>query len=206
MFSNNAILIAALQLFLLIATTRASTVQDIFLFPNGTTAENIAVRSCGKLLVTLLTAPEIWEVDPSTKTAELVYSFPNATGALGIAEVKPDVFAVVLATLDDVPLNGTSSVWSVDVSGKFPKTKLIAAMPDAGFLNGVTVPPRSGQYASALLLADSSYGLIWRLDLETGEYSVWLDDPAFKISPTGIRPIGINGVHSRGSDLYFTNA
>src|ERR1700761_4932125 len=57
----------------------------IYEFENETWVENIAVRSNGKLLVTLITAPEVWEVDPIESTASLVYKFPNASSALGIS-------------------------------------------------------------------------------------------------------------------------
>lgn len=89
------------------------TIRDIAQFPNGTWIENAIFReSNGQLLVTLLTTPDIYQVDPSGKTPpKLLLSIPGYIGVLGIAELSPDVFAVItgnftLSTFATVP--GTS--------------------------------------------------------------------------------------------------
>lgn len=60
--------------------------------------ENIAVRSNGKILVTLINTPQVWQIDPASHIAELVHVFPHAISALGITEYEHDVFAVVSNT------------------------------------------------------------------------------------------------------------
>jgi hypothetical protein len=90
----------ATLLFTLTATASVirsnPTLHDIWQFPLGTWVENLAVRTNGQLLVTLLSQPELYHVDPFQKTAPtLIHSFPNASGLLGIAEIEDDVFAVV---------------------------------------------------------------------------------------------------------------
>jgi hypothetical protein len=57
--------------------------------------ENIAVRSNGKILVTLINKPQVWQIDTARKSAELVHEFSDAISAMGIAEYGNDVFAVV---------------------------------------------------------------------------------------------------------------
>jgi hypothetical protein len=92
------------------------TLRDVWRFPTGTWVENIAVRSNGKLLVTLLSQPDVYQVNPSgTESPSLVYSFPGASGALGIAELGTDVFAVVAGnwsttTFTSTPRSKTSLI------------------------------------------------------------------------------------------------
>ena len=76
--------------------TGSTLLRTVYEFPNETWVENLGQRANGKILVTLISAPEVWEIDPLTTppTAELIYRFPDATSALGIAEYQLDVFAV----------------------------------------------------------------------------------------------------------------
>lgn len=60
--------------------------------------ENIAVRSNGKILVTLINKPQIWQIDPTRNSAELLHEFPQAVSAMGITEYSYHVFAVVSDT------------------------------------------------------------------------------------------------------------
>jgi hypothetical protein len=39
--------------------------------------ENLAARSNGKILVTLLNTPQVWEIDPTCDSAELLHEFPH---------------------------------------------------------------------------------------------------------------------------------
>jgi hypothetical protein len=45
--------------------------------------------------VTLIDKPQVWQIDPARKSAELVHEFPKAISAMGIAEYGDDIFAVV---------------------------------------------------------------------------------------------------------------
>lgn len=63
-------------------------VEIIHEFPGGTWIENLAIRSNGLILANLLSAPEIYQVDPSTHAAVLAAKIPAATGLLGIAEIE----------------------------------------------------------------------------------------------------------------------
>ena len=65
-----------------------SPVRTTYQFPNETWVENIAVRSSGQLLVTIITSPDLYQVDLfSSAPASLVHSFPHAQSTLGITEV-----------------------------------------------------------------------------------------------------------------------
>lgn len=191
--------------------------QTKYQFPNESWVENLAVRSNGNVLVTLLSSPEVWEIDPSKKEpAELVYHFPEALSALGVAELQSDIFVVAVGniTLPAIASQpGSYSAWAIDMryqprhSRKQqrthpPRVSKIADLPQAHFLNGVSKIPSAPH---TVLLADSAQGVIYALDTETGASRTWLEDPAFK--PNSSIPVksGINGLHVQGGYLYFTN-
>lgn len=191
-------------------------IQTIYEFPNETWIENIAVRSNGKLLVTLITTPDLYQVDPFSATEPiLVHSFSNATSVLGIAEIEPDIFGVVVGNWSSktfTTTNGSYSVWKVDlrpfkcdknlrVASEAVVTKIVA-IPEASFLNGLTLLSPSSPY---LLIADAGLGVVWRLNYLTAEYDVILDDALMKPTSGGIA-LGINGLHTRNDYLYFTNS
>lgn len=142
-------------------------VQDalnlIYQFLNLTALENVAVRSSGELLVTLPTAPELYQVDPfDPVNASLVYRFPIATALLGIDEIEHDFFAVVVGIVHPPsPVPGSFSVWWVDMR-RFETRKdgsvlrgatarLITAIPEAALLNGLIRLPGT----PFVLVADS---------------------------------------------------
>ena len=183
-------------------------VQTIYNFPNGTWVENLAVRRSGNILVTLDTAPEVWEIHPTNHSASLVHTFPNATSTMGIIEIKPDYFAVVVGNFSLATFLGTKgswSIWTIDLSSDdgIPKVQKAADVVDANFLNGLTTQPHA---ASNVLAADPNQGVIFQVDISTGTSRVLIDDPALKPNETTHVPVGVNGIRSRGDYLYFTNS
>jgi hypothetical protein len=92
-------LLSALVLPLLAASSNPNTTL-IYQFPNGTWIENIAVRYNNALLLTLLTMPDLYNLDPTSSkpSLTLLYTFPNATALFGIAEYAPDVLGIAAGT------------------------------------------------------------------------------------------------------------
>ena len=192
-------------------------IQTIYEFPNETWVENIAVRSSGKLLVTIINSPTLYQIDPFLPgPASLIHSFPHAAGTLGIAEIQPDIFAVITgnwSTTTFSTTNGSYSLWKVDLTGVEcddfgreilkPGVTKIADIPEASFLNGLTLVAQSSPY---LLAADSGLGVVWSINHYTGEYRVVLDNELLKPAPGQIAVLGINGLHTRDGYLYFTNS
>lgn len=74
-------------------TVRKATTADPVAFTSG--SKIALLRRNGKILVTLIDTPQVWQIDPKDDSAELVHEFPDAISALGIVEYKPDVFAIV---------------------------------------------------------------------------------------------------------------
>ncbi|RDL33855.1 uncharacterized protein BP5553_08223 [Venustampulla echinocandica] len=205
--------ISAAPLIHALPSTRTTPpIHTIFQFPNLTALENVATRGNGNLLITATSSNSLYQLNPLSPTGYItVATIPNVTSLLGIAEFQPDVFAVVAGNFTTVPPHtnpGTYSIWKVDLSRCYTrncvgkKTK-ITDLPEGGLLNGMTLVVPG---CSTALVADSSVGVIWRVDLLTGAYKIAVNDPLTQGPPDGLPlPIGVNGVHTFGSTLYFTN-
>jgi hypothetical protein len=225
------VLVSFLRLAWAFAINPRSNVQDlapaqahlIHQFPKPTWVENIAIRKNGQLLVSIVTAPDLYLIDPltsalnptSANTATLVHSFaPNFTTVLGITEVQPDHFYVIAGNLSLSPLSeglGTYTVWSVDLQTYNPTlnagavVKEIAALTTAGLLNGMsTLDALKG----LVVLADSVEGAIWLVDVNTGDYSKLLQEP--EMAPPAGQILGINGIRvlppsGDTAYIYFDN-
>ncbi|KAJ4982658.1 hypothetical protein SVAN01_11848 [Stagonosporopsis vannaccii] len=185
--------------------------RTIFQWENGTWAENIAVRSNGDLLVTLMDRPVLYSISPKTQAANLVIDLKDeadAIGLLGITEMAHDVFVVVagnfsIARAESDP--ASYSVWEIDFNrgGRCDKVNEIERIPQASFLNGLTTLNRQKE---TVLMSDSVLGVVWRLNIRTGEYVIALEDATMK-PPKGSKPyIGINGVRVFEDYLYYVNA
>ena len=222
---KSSLLTFILSFLLLIITTTANPNHDkqqrsppslplpveiIYQFPRGTWVENLAIRSNGLILATILFAPKIYQVDPKTRTASLVANIPVETGLLGIAEIEKDVFYVVAGNFTITPTRtpGNFSVWRVDVNTFKPNKTLaevekVVDIPQAQFLNGATVLSRK---EGTLLIADSLFGTVFRVNTRSKEAKIIIEDTLFGITPASSL-LGINGLKlGRNGELYFTNS
>ncbi|KAJ7696342.1 hypothetical protein B0H16DRAFT_1647686 [Mycena metata] len=176
--------------------------------PGGLFLENLAVRPNGKLLITSPESSTLHMVDPTAPnpTFDEVHTFRNVTALLGIAEVKPDVYGIIALVLNDTTITavpGTVAIWRVDLSlGGPPMVNKAANVPDGMFLDGLSTVPGE---PDLVLGADTAAGRIWQINLQTGGVRIAAQDDAF--APDAPAPaFGINGLHVRGGDLYFTNS
>ncbi|EAW13660.1 uncharacterized protein ACLA_043800 [Aspergillus clavatus NRRL 1] len=214
--------------------TQTPSVQTVFQFPeNGSFIDNIVVRCDGTLLLTRIDVPEVWSVDPTTNTGSLVYSFatdnPEITACFGITEINNDVFAVVAGTFDLKTFSaepGSYSVWELDFNadnnydllevtpdmwrdGKLDlntnvptSVQKIVGIPEAKALGASTLyKTRENRY---LLISDSPEGKIWRLDLDSLEYEVVLEDESMLPAPKA-PPMGLNGIHVHDGYVYYVS-
>jgi len=185
--------------------------SQIFQFPAEpfTSIENVALRPNGDLIFTTTSAPTIYLLNPtqSNPSAQLLYTFPDATACLGITETSSDVFAVVvgnvsLTTFNGVP--GSFSIWSINLQqSSTPVIKKIAGLPQAKILNGLT---RLQDNPDIVLAADSEAGIVYSLNIASGVSAVAIQNSAF--SPPSGTGLGINGLHvdTTGNNLYFSNS
>lgn len=191
----------------------SSTAQILYQFPNQTWVENIAVRVNNHLLLTLLTSPDLYSLDPSAAGSHptLIHSFPDATSLFGITETEPDVFAIIAGnfSLAAGAVPGTSEIWKVDFSASKkksgPKISKIAAVPQATFLNGMCTLPEE---RNVVLLGDIGAGEVYRLDTRTGITSIAIPSSNSLVSDStnsifGV--VGVNGLHVIGDELYVAN-
>ncbi|KAK5718128.1 hypothetical protein LTR17_015850 [Elasticomyces elasticus] len=205
-------------------------VRTVYEFPNTTWVENLVVRPNGHILTTIIGLPEVWNVDPVSQTAELVYTFPSpANSVLGITETEPDVFAVVVGFFNPATisgLKGSYSIWSIDLRGEEHRdnnsphhhhqpssndtqgaqVNKVTDIPSAVFLNGLTTIPSSP--GELVLVGDSFLGVVYSVNVRTGTFAIVLDEPEFKPLQTALFLLGVNGIHvSAKSDyLYFVNS
>jgi len=189
----------------------------IHTFGTNVFVENLAVRSNGRLLVTSMSVPHLYQIDPSlpSAAAEIIHTFANITGITGIVETfVRDKFALITGTFDLAAtraIPGTLALWTVDLNRNPPEISLVAHIPDSPILNGLAAHPTN---PNILLGADSALGAIWRIDLTTGTHGIAISSPEY-FTPTGTVPgtnLGINGIRtslSRGGnfvEVYFTNS
>lgn len=205
--------------FACLATPLEDPVRTVFEFPNHTYVENLAVRANGQVLVSVLTKPQLFLIDPTVPSvgqqsqAVLVHEFSGSLGVSGIVEYEPDVFACITGNFSFVTGDvgpGSWTIWSVDLRGvdktlsPSPKVHKIASVPPAKFLNGISILSKKDR---TLLLGDVNGGVIFRLDIQTGDFKVVLNDTFTAAVPAPPFPLaGIDGLHvHEGNTLYFTN-
>ena len=181
-------------------------VRDIYQFPKPTWIENLAVRGNGKILLTLLTSPDLYQADPFAPgdKPKLIHNFAPYQALTGITEVEPDIFAVATGNFSALALKnspGSYAVWKVNVRESPPVIKKIADIRNGQLLNGLTLLDAAKK---TILIADSTGGVVFRLNTETGRYKVVLDDPILKGLPGGPLQIGVNGIRVVNNTLFFT--
>ncbi|KAF2272874.1 uncharacterized protein EI97DRAFT_469982 [Westerdykella ornata] len=181
---------------------RQSTTQVYKFSASPTSAEGIAARSNGQLLVSFFDKGELWGVDPATKKASKVATFTDATCAGGIAEIAPDVFAVVAGqfSFGGGLKTGSWAIWKVDFTSGTAQTSVLKKVPDSGFFNGL-----SAFTNDTILIGDASKGAVVAMNVNTGAYSTVIQDATMAPPANAGIPMGIDGVRYFNGTLYYTN-
>ena len=203
----------SLSLFLVcpLLCVALSPTKLIYQAPNGTWLENLAVRSSGSVLITSLTAPNVYFVDPHAPSpgSILVHSFTEAWVTGGITETTPDTFYVAVANFSISALvpAAPGSVRLFRISFPNPHSpanaqiSLAATLPDALLVNGITT-----LNSTTILAADTLKGVVWAVDVVSGSSSIAISDPLLT-HPAGSPIPGLNGLKIlNGNTLYFTNS
>lgn len=193
-------------------------IDIVYKFPYPTWVQDLAVRANGRVLVTLLTTPDLWEIDPSGKRkARLVHHFREHLGLTGITEMKPNLYYVAGGnvtiikaagaatstgfTLSGANVPGAWDIYAVDKSCRPLKIYKVAHVGQAINIDGITT---LNAEKGLLLLSDSVAGLIYKLDVYTGKSETVIDDPSLKNVPT--IAIGVHKLRIRDGYLYFDNS
>jgi len=186
------------------------TTHVVHQFPLPTWIENLAVRSNGQILLTIITKPELYLLDPSNpEKAILVHTFSEVGILSGIVEVDDDVFCVAggnfsLETFQSE--HGAGRIWEVDMKSFDTDSKVnvkeIAHLTGSGLLNGMEVLKSS---ENTILLADSDVGCVWKVNVKDGKIEKLVDVDEMKSPPPPALQMGINGLKVRDEYLYWTN-
>ncbi|KAN0098155.1 hypothetical protein V8E51_013818 [Hyaloscypha variabilis] len=178
-------------------------------FPIPTWIENLAVRSNGDLLVTLLTTPELYLLKPSDPKPVLVHKFDEVLASTGIIELKEDVFYVGGGNFSIQPWNtgaDTYAVFEVDLTSfdqdAKASVKKIAHLAGVGLANGFEVLSKE---QGTILVADSEVGVVWKVSINDGKVEKLIDVDEMKSPPPPALPMGINGIKIRDGYLYWSN-
>jgi len=180
----------------------------------GTWLENFVIRQQdGNAVVTVLTSPDVYLFSTTNEFEPVrLAHFDGNLGCLGIVEMGHDVFYVGVgnwsaSTGEATP--GTWSIWEMDLNGfdshshQEVSVTQVAALPDTGFLNGMTVlNPNRG----TILVADSLYSSVWSVNVRTGNVDVAINDTTMSIlqDATGLQ-LGINAISNIDGYLYYDN-
>lgn len=180
---------------------RQSTVSTVFKFTSpGVSAENIAVRPSGQLLVTFMDATQLYSIDPTTKVGTKLLTFSKATASAGITEVLPDVYAVVTGNYSAGSNKaGTWGVWKVDLTGTTPTASVVKIFSDSTMFNGITT------LNNDTVLIGEGKGSVIRLSISTGDSSTAIQDASMAPPASAPIPLGIDGVRYYNGTVYFTN-
>lgn len=174
---------------------------------SGTWFENLAIRTNGDILATRLDSAELWTVNPFTRTSSKLLSFPQFSSLVGITEISNDLF--ILATgnftarragVPGTGVPGTMQVLEIDLRGPTPISRVAAIVPEGEFFNGLT-----RWDDESVLVADSTKGLIWKVNVTTGESSIAISDITMTIPENASYPLGVNGVKVFDSYIYYTS-
>ncbi|KKP00026.1 hypothetical protein THAR02_07863 [Trichoderma harzianum] len=169
---------------------------------NGTQFENLVTRTDGTILATRIDVPEIWWIDPTDPAHTRVITIEgDVVSVLGITETSPNVYAFNAGNVTSQgAVDGSFQIWGLDLTHEEPQTYPIARIDRASFLNGIaTLDPKT------VIVTDTNLGLLWKVDIYTGHYDIFLQDPSMAIPEGSSIPAGINGVHIHGGYLYFAN-
>lgn len=177
-----------------------ASAYTLYQFPDsGSWIANLVGRQNSGLVVTRADVPEVWVIDAHDGTAEHIATIPDVSSLIGITAIDGDVFVVIggnlsLETLEPQP--GSFTVWKVDLDYNSVDVSLITAIPEAKFLHGVTMFRRF-HGITEVLIADAAQSAVYRLNTDTAEYSIALQDD--------IHLAGANNIQLHNGYLYYTS-
>ena len=192
-----------------------------FTFPSTYQAENIHPRGSGQLLITIDTAPILYQINPFlNQTGSIIHTFVGYTALFGIVELAPDLFYVTAGNFTGPPdYYGFANGWSifeVDLRGipdpasaqSTVQTRIVKVVdvPQAHLLDGLAIVSAPG---GLLMTGDAQTGTLWLIDVHARTAKAVLTDPLLGPTSTArnasLAHIGINGIKFHEGNLYWTN-
>jgi hypothetical protein len=180
--------------------------------------ENLAVYGESSLLITQIVTPNLYLLPITNSSAPtLIHTFNPFGGILGITEVHYNKFYVVAGNFSLSPPDvgiGTYTIWSVDMTGYSSTPTSVSIKQTASFAHGGLINGLSTLSVSRglIIAADSTFGIIWLVNIHTGAVSILLQEPEMAPPANATIGIGINGLHILPRlktpdivDIYFDN-
>ena len=128
-----------------------------------------------------------------TILATLPAAASGTTAASGIARASDGTLYV-----NYIDTGGTESgIWRISRNGS---AEQVAALPGAGFLNGLALDPGTG----ALFTVDSFSGTVWKVWPRTGKAEVWASGQ--DLQPTAPGGFGVNGLKVHDGSGWVSNS
>ncbi|KAF2093480.1 hypothetical protein NA57DRAFT_61595 [Rhizodiscina lignyota] len=173
----------------------------------------IPVSACCIRFISAQETPHREQHDQNQASAVcLIHEFPKPSWVENLAVMRNGSILATLMTKPQLYMPevksypGSYAVWHIDLRRLRPQVSKIADVPEASFLNGMVY---LGQLKHAVLLIDSTLGVVFKLELSTGKSLVAIDDPLMKkCSPEvleGINDMKLYQKHDQAY-LYFSNA
>jgi putative intracellular protease/amidase/sugar lactone lactonase YvrE len=164
--------------------------QTVAEFPVNTFLENIAIDKTGDIFVTSFEEGNVYRVTSARTFKEFAKIGGNAAG---IAFDRQGNLLVAGITDDKTP-----AVFQIDQNGT---VELLATLPDALFLNGMTYLT-----GDRYLIADSFKGAIWEVNITQKTAHLWLQHERLSRSEAEFPPFpAANGLKIYGNTLYVSN-
>jgi hypothetical protein len=204
----------------------------IYTFNSTIIPENIVLRRNNQLLVSCLTCPGLYQLDPTqgsgqipkvgflgtpithtwriitSSALQVAHEFTGYTSTTGIVELEPDIFALGLDnfTLEGGPVRGTWNLWTVDLRN------CVAPEYDSRQVRITRIASAPHAFLGGITIVNRSRGLIAATDYAHG--TLWLVDIVNKhsspiitspqlVANTGAGEIGVNGLKYKDGKLYF---
>jgi len=167
-----------------------------FDFTAGQQPENITLEPNGDADVTFAFAHQVARVTPQGKITILA-TLPAATsGTTAVSGIARTCDGTLYVNYLDI--GGTQSgIWRVNRNGS---TEPVAALPDAGFLNGLALDPGTG----TLFTVDSYSGTVWKVWPRSGKAEVWASGQ--DLQPTAPGGFGVNGLKVHDGSVWVSNS
>ncbi len=132
----------------------------LFYFPDGKQAENMKIRLNGQILITLDTAPELYQIAPfRNQTGGIAYRIEGYTSLFGIVEETTDIFYVIASNFSGLPdyygYEGSVSIFEVDlrnipdqtIDQSAVKVSKVVDVPQAQLLDGLVIVNQPAVYS-----------------------------------------------------------
>ena len=170
-------------------TTALAPAEIIATWPKGSFAENLAIDDAGMIHVTLHTDRLVVRVDPATRSVTPFARFETPVAGVVFG---PDGTLCVSGGEPGKP-GGV-----IYATGRDGSVRRLADLPDALFLNGMTLHPDG-----RLLVAESIGGVIYAVDPASGSVAVWMQDERLRPPALDGTP-GANGIKLHGGYAYVS--